>query len=483
MHEERQPAGDERGEPGRPRRRWGRRLLVALLVLVLVPVVWHWQAGRRAKRGLAAEMAACRAAGEPATVDELNRWPGLRSGEGENLVTLLRDALPIDQNTAAWRAATDSLNPPPLGDDEAAALAAVVAANAAALLTLDAAAAAGRIDWEPAYKSPLAQNIILSPHLNRHRALVNLLRAAALLAHHRGDDAEALRRVDQVLLVSRALDHQPFLVHHLTAVGCGAVGYWAAAQLAPDLRIGPAGAPPEQVRKLVAQLLDERPLNDGQRRAWVGERVAQFELPNAVLGGGGSVPFGGVNWNIPGARFAMKPMLYDNARAMAHYTTTVMNAMAASPDLPAFNARLGDPIPEVKQSPGRYTLASVLLPSLNRGAQQHYRALADRRLAATCLAVRLYAADHGGNLPVNLDDLVPQYLPAVPLDPLAGGGAPVRYVNEQSDPKRPRVYSVGPDGKDDGGAEAAAGQPSRADPDEVRHLRRQPRPDAADSPG
>ena len=75
-----------------PRRRWGRRVVLALLVLLLLLAVTQWQSGRRATRGLAAEIAACRAAGEPATVAELNRWEGLRSGTGENAVPLLRAA-------------------------------------------------------------------------------------------------------------------------------------------------------------------------------------------------------------------------------------------------------------------------------------------------------------------------------------------------------------------------------------------------------
>src|SRR5258708_3211423 len=73
-----------------------------------------------------------------------------------------------------------------------------------------------------------------------------------------------------------------------------------------------------------------------------------------------------------------------------------------------------------------------------------YRAMADRRLAATALAIRLYALDHDGQLPPTLDALAPQYLPAVPIDPMSGQS--LRYLNE---PRNPRIYSVGADGVDD----------------------------------
>ncbi len=47
-------------------------------------------------------------------------------------------------------------------------------------------------------------------------------------------------------------------------------------------------------------------------------------------------------------------------------------------------------------------------------------------------------------LPAKLDDLVPRYLPAVPLDTFSG--EPLRY-----DPIRGLIWSVGMDFKDEGG--------------------------------
>src|SRR5687768_2023865 len=76
--------------PARRGRRWLRRLGVALLVLFLGALVGHWWWGRGAARRLDALVAAARAAGEPVTVEELNRWPASRGGTGENIVPALR---------------------------------------------------------------------------------------------------------------------------------------------------------------------------------------------------------------------------------------------------------------------------------------------------------------------------------------------------------------------------------------------------------
>lgn len=78
-----------------------------------------------------------------------------------------------------------------------------------------------------------------------------------------------------------------------------------------------------------------------------------------------------------------------------------------------------------------------------------YRGRAAARLAAVQVAVRWYACRHGGYLPPTLDALVPQYLPAIPTDPFATGGARIKYLPATT---QPCVYSVGTNGFDDIGA-------------------------------
>jgi hypothetical protein len=77
-----------------------------------------------------------------------------------------------------------------------------------------------------------------------------------------------------------------------------------------------------------------------------------------------------------------------------------------------------------------------------------------RRRAATLnvllqvdFAVRLFQRDNG-SLPMNLTALVPNYLPAVPLDLLSASSRPVCYRFNGDEFV---VYSVGHDGKDNGG--------------------------------
>jgi hypothetical protein len=98
--------------------------------------------------------------------------------------------------------------------------------------------------------------------------------------------------------------------------------------------------------------------------------------------------------------------------------------------------------------------------------QPVYSNLAAARMAAAALAIKLYQRDHGRR-PPHLDDLVPNYLPAIPLDPFDPDDHEIRYKPEgiRSSPAPydmfgtaliparafALLYCVGPDGKDNGG--------------------------------
>ncbi len=80
-----------------------------------------------------------------------------------------------------------------------------------------------------------------------------------------------------------------------------------------------------------------------------------------------------------------------------------------------------------------------------------------RAMTATLLALRCHWLDHG-TLPERLDDLVPEYLSAMPLDDF--DGKPLRYSREKR-----RLWSIGQDLIDQGGA---------ADPDDNKQQKLEP---------
>lgn len=90
----------------------------------------------------------------------------------------------------------------------------------------------------------------------------------------------------------------------------------------------------------------------------------------------------------------------------------------------------------------------LLIPNHEGLQDRFFECLARRRLTATAVAIRLYETDHG-QLPQTLDELVPQYLPRIPENPLLGDGSPICY---DPHPQSPQLYTppaapVAPGGK------------------------------------
>lgn len=75
-----------------------------------------------------------------------------------------------------------------------------------------------------------------------------------------------------------------------------------------------------------------------------------------------------------------------------------------------------------------------------------FDSLALDRASLTAIAVALYRIEHGGQLPATLQALHGTYFTALPVDPASG--QPLRY---KTDASSFTIYSLGADGKDDGG--------------------------------
>jgi hypothetical protein len=362
----------------------------------------------------------------------------------------------VDEKTAAFKKYDPRELGLPLRDKEVAAVRAVVEENRAAFDKVDAAMKYKRVDWQVVLKSPAIS--VLLPDLSPQRKLGELVSARALLSAHAGDHAAAMRDIERLIFIARAVDRQQFLVGHLVATGLWAAACDDLAQMAPDLKIGagPRDASPQQVATIMAALLDVAPQRAAMHRALQGERMLELDTARCLMDGrlnlsqiaGGPGATGAQGAAVAAAGVALKPMMQDDATMMLRHVTAVIAALDASPDLPTFRGK--EPAFPVDLQSAKYShlLARILLPAFTRSIEVEYRAAAQRRLTAAALAVRWYAADRGGKLPQNLEELVPKYLQSVPLDALAAK-QPIRYVG---DPTKPILYSVANNGVDDHGS-------------------------------
>lgn len=96
----------------------------------------------------------------------------------------------------------------------------------------------------------------------------------------------------------------------------------------------------------------------------------------------------------------------------------------------------------------RYLISSLALPSLTTANDKFASTIAQQHLLKTAIALKRYQLAHKA-WPDSLDQLVPSYLPSVPLDPI--DGQPLRYKKSTHEADGYTLYSIGVNGIDDGG--------------------------------
>lgn len=96
----------------------------------------------------------------------------------------------------------------------------------------------------------------------------------------------------------------------------------------------------------------------------------------------------------------------------------------------------------------RYILSSLALPAVSKAHDKFAATMAQQKLLQTAIALKRYQLAHK-TWPDSLDQLVPAYLPSVPLDPI--DGQPLRYKKAANEADDYTLYSIGVNGIDDGG--------------------------------
>jgi len=325
------------------------------------------------------------------------------------------------------------------------------------------------------------------PHLNDVRHLANTVGDAALYAHVNGDDVAALEALRDLRHVAKGVGTEPFIVSNLVSGGIESISLYRLQVIASGLRVaerdgpppaapvaGPQGAvvegpfpapnpvspprpvTPSHVRQVIAELL-EAPGLSAVGTAVAGERAAQTNTADWLAK---RAPLTRPMFRLDAARMLEADAVY----AEAARRPTLPAAKAAIDTSPATSSLPPPPKgglnmwgfapPPGKREPVDYTrMLSAEFVGGNptrRTLIQHARVVAHRRMTAVSLAAQLYRADHGGAWPESIEALVPKYLPALPQDPLASDGGPLRYMLVKGvlpgGGDRPVVYSAGDNG-------------------------------------
>ena len=432
----------------RPRRRWGLWVALALVVLFALAILGHAYWGWYQERELEREVARLRAGGEPMVAGDFVHQP---VAEAENAALLLRQAArSINEAAEAWGRAQQLQLDSGLKEDDVALVGEVVQQNQLALKLLREARGKKGVDWQIQI-SPLMISTLL-PDVNGQTKLAALSRMSALLAHQQSDDREAVERVRDLLMLSRAAGKMDTgVIPLLVESGTSSMAASAAIEMTRDLRVGMSAgdASAEQVRLLIAELLDEAQMREGAVRAMKFERAmgVQFVTIKEALWAG-QKPIGQMQEMALGVRrYVQRPAIYADARWVLRYAKANEEAMQQGMNWPSYRRAAATPramAGEVKARWMWHPTAGMVAANYDGMVLKQYSAMTMRRLAAVGLAVRLYAREHAGEWPGTLEELAPEYLREVPLDPMAEGAKKIGYSASGA---RVKLWSVGEAGK------------------------------------
>ena len=264
----------------------------------------------------------------------------------------------IDTSTPAWKEFHEFGNSDvlPLTPHEFRLIKTVVEENGTALSGATDGSLLPLADWKiPAFS--FVNSVDYGP-LHRQRDLATVLQASAIADVNMGRSADALRRVTELLALSRAMDQHPSAIGHLMGLGMASVAASLATTLAMEIDIGksiPIAKEPlgdrvgpvfpqlverDHILRVIDDLLEETHLVANRQRAVEGERAAHLEMAQAMVDG--SIAYNATptptTSHVAALRvmgYVMRPVVLTDARLLADYATTTRAALAA-PDYPTF---------------------------------------------------------------------------------------------------------------------------------------------------
>jgi len=288
----------------------------------------------------------------------------------------------------------------------------------------------------------------LLPHLSKLKALARVAVFESLL-----NTNEFVTEISTVAGMAHTLDMEPLLISKLVRI---AMLNMAVAAL--ENRLNNAGLNDEELIRLMAALansvrtnqmvdglIGERAMNVPYFRMSLAEirRLADAGEENSAAHAGPPLP-----GNQP--FFLNATGLFE--RDLRFYLQAMETNISLAGKFPINVAQVTNSANQIWRSGEHkyYILSMMLLPALESAIFREATGLAEVRMAQTALAIERFRLAKQ-SLPENLNQLVPEFLSAVPEDPC--DGQPLRFRQLE---KGYLVYSVGKDGQDNGGRERPA---------------------------
>jgi ABC-type transport system involved in multi-copper enzyme maturation permease subunit len=266
------------------------------------------------------------------------------------------------------------------------------------------------------------------------RTAANILRYDALLRSQENDTDGAVDSCRAIINTGRSVGDEPALISTLVRIAINGVAHGTLERSLAQ------GQPGEEAMCALQRLLEveekEPLLLIGMRgeRAWfdgILEKLQNGQTMVKNLGGlfGGGPEVLVVAGSLKGQRAGMLEIMSENVEA---------SKLPLEKQMPEFT--------RIEQSlHNQPILIRMIVPAMIRIVQASHRNKALLRTDIAALAVERFRRDKG-RWPESMAELVPTYLKQVDTDPF--DGKPLRYRRNKEGVV---IYSVGPDGFDDGG--------------------------------
>lgn len=331
---------------------------------------------------------------------------------------------------------------------------ALVAANTGPLKTL-------RQGFAYPYLNPPARSFsALFPYFAKERGLARLLSLEGQTRAAHGDWNGAANSYLDAVQMGEEIPHGSVLIGMLVGIACQAIGRRPLWETVGHLDAKAAKASARRLERIqtrhlpyVSTLQEEKWLGQAGlmeifgRPGWRGELQSLWGMSGSEDG------------STPGVTPAMRLQMQfvTKRQIMDGYTGYMENIIA--------NARQSYAKHPADPPTPTDPFNRVLLPVFTQARLKEVDSVTQNALLTATLALRAYKLEHGA-YPASLTALTPGYLKVVPPDPFALSG-PLRYKRQGA---AYSLYSVGPDGKDDGGRAIFDASSSGATRDQRRRV-------------
>ncbi len=417
---------------------------VALIVITILGG-WLWYRGEmsKARRDLAAEMKFVRDRGLPLTTVELDDFYRV-DPEREDITAELLKALTIADDVTVQPMAVSlpivgSGREPPAAEWGQLNEAEAYLAHHQKLLDLLATLPGRRVTVRYPADYTLGLHVQL-PHLNQVRHAGRVLQLQWHVDMHRGRPEAAVNRILEMLALSETLQREPIMVGQLVRSALNGV---ALKMLADTLER--ASVSDADLARLQLALRHFHP-EQVWSQALQGERAALYSASSVPLSMIASNPPTRQQAEAAADRPPLRP--HDAALALRLFRRMEIANDSSIREAIAMGDEIDLELKSLAASPTKrlfHLQTTMLMPALSAASQSVARNAATLQSADVGLAaVRFRRVNQVW--PQSLAQLVPEYLPKIPLDPF--DGKPLRFDVTEREFK---VYSVGNDQTDDGG--------------------------------